>query len=81
MAAGNQPDRGKYGKVVSEALRFVLDQERGGRYPGYLQNPPSAISVCLSSCIILPRMRLFSNPYARIQKLALDFVSSLSQSH
>jgi hypothetical protein len=40
MAAGNQPDRGKYGKVVTEALRFVLDQEgRDRRFPGYLQNP------------------------------------------
>lgn len=40
MSAGNQPDRGKYGKVISEALRFVLDQEnKGGQYPGYLHNP------------------------------------------
>ncbi len=39
MAAGNQPERGKYGRVVSETLRFVLDQERGGQYPGYLINP------------------------------------------
>jgi len=43
MAAGNQPDRGKYGRVVSEALRFVLDQERSDRrFPGYLQNPQAS---------------------------------------
>src|SRR5581483_11681782 len=25
LAAGNQPDRGKHGKVATETLRFVLD--------------------------------------------------------
>jgi hypothetical protein len=40
MAAGNQPERGKYGRAVSEALRFILDQEnRTLRNPGYLHNP------------------------------------------
>jgi hypothetical protein len=40
MSAGNQPERGKHGRVVSDVLRFILDQEnRGGQYPGYLHNP------------------------------------------
>jgi hypothetical protein len=40
MSQGNQPNRGKYGKIVTEVLRFVLNQEnRGGRFPGYLNNP------------------------------------------
>src|SRR5438270_604037 len=41
MAAGNQPDRGKYGKVLREALRFVLDQSNV-RIPGYLHNPQAS---------------------------------------
>jgi hypothetical protein len=40
MSAGSQPERSKHGKVVSEALRFILDQEnRSGQYPGFLHNP------------------------------------------
>jgi hypothetical protein len=40
MAGGHQPNRGRYGRVVTEALRFVLSQEnRDGRHPGYLHNP------------------------------------------
>jgi hypothetical protein len=40
MAAGNQPERGKYGRIVTETLRFLLEQEnRGGQFPGYLHNP------------------------------------------
>jgi hypothetical protein len=40
MAAGNQPYRGPYGRVVLDALRFVLSMEnvRGG-HPGFLHNP------------------------------------------
>lgn len=39
MAAGHQPNRGVYGRIVSEALRFILDQEnRAGDKPGYLHN-------------------------------------------
>jgi len=38
MAAGNQPNRGPYGQVVTDALRFVLKQEAKDR-PGYLYNP------------------------------------------
>jgi hypothetical protein len=40
MAAGNQPSRGPYGRVVLDALRFVLscENKRGGE-PGFLHNP------------------------------------------
>jgi hypothetical protein len=41
MAAGNQPNRGPYGRIVYDALRYVLAQENrapGGR-PGFLHNP------------------------------------------
>jgi hypothetical protein len=41
MAAGNQPNRGPYGRIVLDALRYVLAQENkmpGGR-PGFLHNP------------------------------------------
>ncbi|HZT80235.1 MAG TPA: prenyltransferase/squalene oxidase repeat-containing protein [Gemmataceae bacterium] len=37
MAGGHQPGRGAYGRVVTEAIKFVLDQEDAGR-PGYLNN-------------------------------------------
>ena len=40
MAAGNQPERGKHGRLVSRALRYILDlSSRGGLFPGYLVNP------------------------------------------
>ena len=40
MAAGNQPNRGPYGRIVMDALRFVMSQEnRGGGHPGFLHNP------------------------------------------
>ena len=38
MAAGHQPGRGTYGKVVLEAVQFVLSQEETRR-PGFLHNP------------------------------------------
>jgi Squalene-hopene cyclase C-terminal domain len=39
MAAGNQPNRGPYGRVVTDALKFVLRMERGdGKTPGFLYN-------------------------------------------
>jgi hypothetical protein len=40
MCAGHQPNRGVYGRVVLDALRFVLSKEnvQGGQ-PGYLHNP------------------------------------------
>src|SRR5947209_1913741 len=37
MAAGNQPNRGPYGKVVTEALKYVLSQS-GRDAPGFLHN-------------------------------------------
>ena len=37
MAAGHQPNRGPYGQVVTDALRFILKQERPDT-PGYLYN-------------------------------------------
>src|SRR5262249_26808594 len=40
MCAGYQPHRGTAGKVILDALKFVLSQEnRTGTYPGYLHNP------------------------------------------
>src|SRR5262249_17340105 len=35
MAGGHQPGRGKYGKVVTSALEYVLDQEDSA-IPGFL---------------------------------------------
>jgi Squalene-hopene cyclase C-terminal domain len=37
MAGGHQPARGKYGKVVSDALEYVLSQEQKNP-PGFLNN-------------------------------------------
>src|SRR5579884_1800814 len=40
MANGSQPGRGPYGPIVSDALRFVLSQERrDGSRDGFLHNP------------------------------------------
>jgi hypothetical protein len=40
MCAGNQPNRGSYGRAVTDALKFVLSKENvGGGQPGYLHNP------------------------------------------
>jgi hypothetical protein len=40
MAGGNQPNRGTYGKIVTDTLRFILAQEnRDGNTPGFLYNP------------------------------------------
>lgn len=39
MAAGHQPNRGQYGRRVTDALRFVLTQERDKTHPGFLHNP------------------------------------------
>jgi hypothetical protein len=40
MSAGHQPNRGAYGRVVTDALRFVLSKENvGGGEPGFLHNP------------------------------------------
>jgi hypothetical protein len=41
MAAGDQPNRGPYGRIVTDAVRFVMRQENpppGGK-PGFLHNP------------------------------------------
>jgi hypothetical protein len=38
MCAGNQPGRGQYGKVVQDALNFVMSKEQSN-IPGYLHNP------------------------------------------
>jgi prenyltransferase/squalene oxidase-like repeat protein len=37
MSGGHQPGRGAYGSVVTEALKFVMNQEAGTS--GYLHNP------------------------------------------
>jgi hypothetical protein len=40
MCAGNQPNRGPHGRLVTEALRFVLGKENvNGGKPGFLHNP------------------------------------------
>jgi hypothetical protein len=39
MAGGHQPGRGAYGRVVTDALKYVLGQANDRRYPGYLHNP------------------------------------------
>jgi hypothetical protein len=39
MSAGNQPDRGRYGRIVTEAIKFVLKHENSDRrHPGFLHN-------------------------------------------
>jgi hypothetical protein len=40
MAAGNQPNRGPHGRLVTDALKFVLSKENVSRgQPGFLHNP------------------------------------------
>src|SRR5437764_10026920 len=40
MAGGHQPNRGAYGRIVTDALRYVLGKENVGlQNPGYLHNP------------------------------------------
>jgi hypothetical protein len=39
MAAGHQPNRGAYGRAVTDALRFVLLQDKKSGRKGYLHNP------------------------------------------
>jgi hypothetical protein len=43
MCGGHQPQRGIYGRVVLDALRFVLGKENVlGSEPGYLHNPKAS---------------------------------------
>jgi hypothetical protein len=43
MCAGNQPNRGPYGREITDALRFVLSKENvGGGQPGFLHNPAAS---------------------------------------
>ena len=43
MAGGNQPQRGRFGKIVTDALKYILTQEnREGGYPGFFHNPRSS---------------------------------------
>src|SRR4051794_31281553 len=40
MCAGHQPNRGPYGRLIIDSLRYVLGQEnRRGGHPGFLHNP------------------------------------------
>jgi hypothetical protein len=40
MAHGDMPNRGPYGPIITNALKFVLRQEnRDGIHPGFLHNP------------------------------------------
>ncbi len=41
MAGGHQPGRGRYGRVVTRALEYVLSQEVPGT-PGFLNNPAAS---------------------------------------
>ncbi len=38
MAGGHQPQRGHYGRIVTDAVRFILSQESRNQ-PGFLHNP------------------------------------------
>ncbi|MSR30490.1 MAG: prenyltransferase [Gemmataceae bacterium] len=43
MAGGHQPQRGRFGKVVTGALKYILSQEnREGNHPGFLHNPQAS---------------------------------------
>jgi hypothetical protein len=43
MAGGSQPNRGPFGKEVTNALKFVLGQENRDRlHPGFLHNPAAS---------------------------------------
>jgi hypothetical protein len=40
MCAGSQPNRGPYGRLITEALRYVLSKENvAGGHSGFLHNP------------------------------------------
>jgi len=40
MAGGHQPNRGSYGRIVTEAVKFIVSQEnKGGGQPGFIHNP------------------------------------------
>src|SRR5438874_9748513 len=39
MAGGHQPGRGRYGRVVTKALEFLVNLERESNPPGFLYNP------------------------------------------
>lgn len=44
MAHGDMPQRGPYGRLITNALRFVMRQEnRDGGHPGFLHNPNGAL--------------------------------------
>jgi hypothetical protein len=44
MAHGDMPHRGPYGRVIANALKFVLSQEnRDGTHPGFLHNPNGSL--------------------------------------
>jgi hypothetical protein len=43
MAAGSVPNRGPYGRIVANALQFILRQENRDRtHPGFLHNPTAS---------------------------------------
>ena len=43
MAHGDMPNRGPYGRIVTNALKFILSQEnRDGGHPGFLHNPQAS---------------------------------------
>jgi hypothetical protein len=40
MAAGHQPNRGPYGQLIIDALRYVLAQDADPKYKGFLNHAP-----------------------------------------
>src|SRR5262249_57357706 len=40
---GHQPGRGRYGRVVTRALEYVLSKEDRAQYVGFLANPGAAL--------------------------------------
>ncbi len=43
MAHGDMPNRGPYGRIITNALKFVLRQENRDRvHPGFLHNPQAS---------------------------------------
>ena len=41
MAAGHQPNRGAYGQIVTDAVRYVIAQNKDRNFPGFLNAWPN----------------------------------------
>jgi len=42
MAAGHQPNRGSYGYLVTDALKYILRQNGDRQHPGFIHNPQAS---------------------------------------